>query len=85
MSVAWVILLTVATYAVLGLAFAVAFVTRGVARVDPTAANAPWRFRLIIAPGVVALWPWLLRRWTRAGVGGHSSAERAAHKPGAGT
>ncbi|MFM9996867.1 MAG: hypothetical protein ACKVU4_13830 [Phycisphaerales bacterium] len=53
-------------YAGLGLIFAVAFVTRGVARVDHAAAGAPWPFRLLILPGVAALWPLMLRRWLAA-------------------
>jgi hypothetical protein len=50
-------------YVVAGLLFGMAFVTRGVARVDPLAREAGWGFRLVILPGVVALWPLLLRRW----------------------
>ena len=50
-------------YVLLGLLFALLFVTRGVQRVDTQAHNAPLGFRLIIIPGAVALWPLLLRRW----------------------
>ncbi len=57
-----------AGYAALGCLFAVAFVVRGVARVDPVAAAAPIGFRLVILPGVAALWPWLLLRWVHAPV-----------------
>ena len=52
-------------YAAVGLAFAVAFVIRGVQRVDPAAKGAPLGFRLLILPGSAALWPLLLRRWLR--------------------
>ena len=52
-------------YAAVGLAFAVAFVTAGVQRVDPVANHAPLGFRLIILPGAAALWPLLLARWIR--------------------
>ncbi len=55
-----------AGYAALGILFAIAFVTAGLPRVDHAAANAPWGFRLVIIPGVVALWPWMLARWRRA-------------------
>jgi hypothetical protein len=66
------IILTLAgTYAVCGLLFAAAFVTAGVGRVDTAARGAPPAFRLLILPGSVALWPFLLARWTRA------SAERS--------
>ena len=52
-------------YATVGLLFAIAFVTKGVARVDPVAAGAGWGFRLLILPGAAALWPLLLGRWLR--------------------
>lgn len=54
-----------ALYAGAGLVFALFFVTRGVGRVDPVARESTWGFRLIIVPGVVALWPLLARRWLR--------------------
>ena len=49
-------------YLLAGLLFAVPFVLRGVNRIDPVAHEGSWGFRLIILPGVVALWPLLLRR-----------------------
>ncbi|MCP4203334.1 MAG: hypothetical protein GY769_15535 [bacterium] len=48
-----------------GLVFAVAFVTRGVQRIDPQARGGSWGFRLAILPGTAAFWPILLRRWLR--------------------
>jgi hypothetical protein len=50
-------------YAVLGAAFAVPFLARGIERLDSGAHGSSWGFRLIVFPGVVALWPLLLRRW----------------------
>lgn len=50
-------------YAGLGLLFALAFVTRGIERLDPGAHGASLGFRLIALPASVALWPLLLRRW----------------------
>ena len=55
-----------AIYASAGLVFAIAFVTSGVARIDPAAKGASWGFRVIILPGAAALWPWLLAKWVRA-------------------
>jgi hypothetical protein len=49
-------------YVAAGLVFAVPFVLRGVNRVDPVAGESTWGFRLIIVPGVVALWPLLASR-----------------------
>ena len=50
-------------YALLGVVFAVAFVTIGVKRIDPQANGSSVAFRLLILPGSVAFWPLLLRRW----------------------
>jgi hypothetical protein len=49
-------------YALLGTLFACVFVTRGLSRIDPGARGAGVKFRLVIFPGVIALWPLLLRR-----------------------
>jgi len=54
-------------YAVIGLLFAIAFVATGISRLDPAAKGSGFGFRLIILPGVVALWPLLLARWIREG------------------
>ena len=54
-------------YAALGFAFAIAFVARGIRSVDPVAKGSSIGFRLIVFPGVVALWPLLLRVWVRKG------------------
>jgi hypothetical protein len=51
------------SYAALGFLFALAFVSRGVQRIDPEAKGTGVGFRLIIIPGVVAFWPLLLSRW----------------------
>lgn len=56
-----------AAYAALGALFAIAFVTMGVTRVDPVAKGSGIGFRLVILPGVAALWPLLLGRWIRKG------------------
>jgi hypothetical protein len=53
-------------YALAGVAFALAFVTRGVARVDPHAEGAGLGFRLLIFPAAAALWPVLCKLWWRA-------------------
>ena len=61
-----IILLATAAYAILGAVFGVLFVTAGVGRVDHAAIGAPWSFRLLIWPGVAALWPLMLMKWIRA-------------------
>jgi hypothetical protein len=54
-----------AGYLVIGLAFALAFVTRGVAAIDPAARSMPRLARLLIMPGAVALWPLMLWKWLK--------------------
>ena len=75
-AVSWIVGLAT-VYVLAGLVFAVPFVWRGVERVDPAARGATWGFRVVIVPGVVVLWPLLLRRW-RAGA--HPPEERNAHR-----
>ena len=53
-------------YAVAGLIFAVAFVSFGVQRVDAAARGAGIGFRVLVLPGAIALWPFLLRKWVRS-------------------
>lgn len=50
------ILSCIGVYAILGIAFAAWFVGGGVGRIDQAAARGPIGFRLIIVPGVAALW-----------------------------
>jgi hypothetical protein len=54
-----------AAYSLIGVMFAALFVIFGIHRVDPVAEGAPSSFRLIVVPGVAALWPLLLVRWIR--------------------
>jgi hypothetical protein len=58
----WVVNLAI-IYGVIGLVFAVAFITVGIGRIDSSAKGSPVTFRLLILPGVAALWPVLLKRW----------------------
>jgi hypothetical protein len=50
-------------YAALGALFAIVFLTTGIERIDHEAKGAGRGLRLIIAPGVIALWPLLAYRW----------------------
>ena len=50
-------------YAGIGVLFAIVFLTRGVEQIDPACKASGIGFRLIILPGVTALWPVLLLRW----------------------
>ncbi len=64
------ILLIFAFYAAFGTLFGIFFVWRGVNRIDVAAQGAPLSFRLLILPGVIALWPILaFRRHCAMGTG----------------
>jgi hypothetical protein len=52
----------------IGAVFGVAFVARGVDRIDPVARGAGWGFRLMILPGSAIFWPLLLVRWAAGSV-----------------
>lgn len=70
----------VAAYLAVGVVFAVPLLLRGLSRLDPDARGSSAGFRLIIAPGVVALWPLLAWRWAR---GSGPPEERNAHRAAA--
>ena len=72
MAAAEALVTLLALYAGAGLVFAVPFLSRGVARIDSQARGTGLGFRLIVAPGVVAFWPLLLRRWIAALKGAQS-------------
>jgi hypothetical protein len=63
----WALLVVraVEVYLAVGVIFALAFVSFGIARVDPSAAGSSVWFRMLVVPGAVALWPLLLSRWVR--------------------
>ena len=48
---------TVALYVGVGAAFAAVFLWRWVGRSDSAAEHGTWGFRLMVLPGVAALWP----------------------------
>lgn len=79
--VAQVIVALFELYALAGVAFAALFLPRGVDRLDARVAGAPKTLKLLILPGVAALWPLLAWRW----IGGASEpVERNPHRAKAG-
>lgn len=52
-------------YIIAGAVFAVAFLLRGIYVIDETAKGGSIGFKLIILPGVIVLWPVLLRQWKK--------------------
>jgi len=77
LEVAQVVAATLEGYAVAGLVFAVLFLPRAALRVDPHLAGAPWTVRLLISPGIVALWPVMALRWA---TGKPAPIERSPHR-----
>jgi len=59
-------LLALALYAAAGFAVAVAFLALGVTRVLPEPAPVTLGARIMLFPGAVALWPYVLIRWLRS-------------------
>ncbi len=69
-------------YLAAGAVFAVPFLWRWARVLDPLAAHATWGFRVVVWPGVVALWPILAARLL---VGSHGPAQEwTAHRRAAG-
>lgn len=66
MTIAEPLLVLMLAYIGVGLAFAVHFVTRLAPRIDESAIGAPLGFKVLIFPGVVALWPVLAFKAARA-------------------
>ena len=65
-TVSMTVVLLVQIYLALGALFVVPFLRRGAGRLDSSAEKGSLGFRLVIVPGVVALWPVLARKWWRA-------------------
>lgn len=53
---------TVGAYVVIGAVFAMFFLWRWVGKLDSAARHGTWGFRLLVFPGVTALWPLLAAR-----------------------
>jgi cytochrome bd-type quinol oxidase subunit 2 len=60
MEIAEMIVRATAIYALAGLLFATWFIAEGAGKLDPSARSTSLGFRLLILPGTVAMWPWLL-------------------------
>ena len=67
MSPAWAegFLAVLAVYLAVGALFAMVIALTGLARIDAGARDMPWSTRLLILPGLVALWPMMLVKCLR--------------------
>lgn len=64
-------------YLTIGFLFAIPFVLIGARKVDPSAVEGTWGFKLLIIPGSMVFWPLLLVRWLR---NEPMPEERSAHR-----
>lgn len=60
------VLIIATVYTLIGVVFAIAFVTKGLGTVDPAAQGGPLGFRLLMFPASAALWPVLAVKWSHA-------------------
>ena len=76
-SVFTLLLSTAAVYAACGVVFGALFFVRWCKSFDPSAKDGTWGFRVLIAPGIVALWPVMLAKVLalRRGRGASGKAE----------
>jgi hypothetical protein len=59
------ILIILAIYLFAGLVFAIPFIAKGVTKIDEGTHGASWGFRIIIMPGTIVFWPFLLNKWLK--------------------
>jgi hypothetical protein len=74
---AQIIVGVVEAYSAAGLAFGLVFLTRAVTRLDHGVVGAPVALRVLILPGLAALWPLFAWRWIR---GFPPVVERTPHR-----
>jgi len=60
------LVMAAAVYLCIGLVFAISFVGFGLTRLDAATVGTGIGFRLLLIPGLTALWPLFLKRWTRS-------------------
>ena len=61
--VAWILVAAAEAYALAGVLFALAFLPRGIVRVDERLHQSPVFVRALLFPGIAALWPLFAWRW----------------------
>lgn len=47
----------------MGVVFTIPFIIKGATKIDEGAHGSKWGFRIIIIPGVIIFWPFLLKKW----------------------
>ena len=64
-SIIQVLIYVFSGYLLIGLAFSVLFYMKGLSKIDKNAIGSTLGFKLIIFPGVLMLWPFLLTKWLK--------------------
>ena len=57
-----IILIAISIYLICGFVFAIAFITKGINKVDEGAHGSTIGFKIIILPGVIVFWVLLLKK-----------------------
>jgi hypothetical protein len=60
-----ILLIIAAIYLALGVLFVIPFLIKGLNKIDEGAHSSTIGFKIIIIPGVIALWPVLLSKWMK--------------------
>lgn len=69
LALANILVMSLLIYLGIGLLFSIPFVFFGAGKIDSTAREGTWGFKLIIIPGAMALWPLLAWRWVKRAPG----------------
>ncbi len=62
-----VFLIALAVYFLIGLVFGLIFLFGGGAKIDSILADSKWIVRLLLFPGCIAVWPFLISKLLKAG------------------
>ena len=61
-----IVLNVIAVYLICGFVFSIAFLIKGISKIDKGVGGGTIGFKIIIIPGMIVFWPYLLKKWIRA-------------------
>jgi len=61
-----IILTVLGIYLLIGVLFSIAFLWKGVSKVDPAAADSSFFFKVLLFPGMSFLWIFFLPKWLKS-------------------
>ena len=59
-------LLILGIYATIGVFFAIYFVAAGATKIDPLLKNSKKRVRILLLPGIIAVWPFFVDKFFKS-------------------